>query len=65
MALLISKNYPRNTRVNVLKRCHLSIERTSRLIINTFVGTRTRENAEQFLIELKNRMEPRRFQLFK
>ena len=41
----------------------LAVDRKSKLIINSLVGKRTRENAEQFLIELKNRMEPRRFQI--
>jgi IS1 family transposase len=41
----------------------LSVDRNSKLIINSLVGKRTRENAEQFLIELKNRMAPRPFQL--
>jgi IS1 family transposase len=41
----------------------LSVDRNSKLIINSLVGKRTRENAEQFLIELKNRMVPRPSQL--
>lgn len=41
----------------------LSIDKRSKLIINSLVGKRTRENAEQFMTDLKNRMEPRRFQL--
>ena len=34
----------------------LSVDRNSKLIINSLVGKRTRENAEQFLTELKPRM---------
>ena len=41
----------------------LSVDRQSKLIINALVGKRTRENAEQFLIELKRRMEDKPFQL--
>lgn len=41
----------------------ISVDRNSKLIINQLVGKRTRENAEQFLLDLKRRMEPRRFQL--
>ena len=41
----------------------LSVDRTSKLIVNSLVGKRTRENAEQFLIDLKRRMAPQRFQL--
>jgi IS1 family transposase len=40
----------------------LSIDRRSKLIVNWLVGKRTRENAEQFLIDLKNRVA-NRFQL--
>jgi IS1 family transposase len=41
----------------------LSVDRRSKLIINSLVGKRTRENAEQFLNDLKKRMEDRPFQL--
>jgi IS1 family transposase len=41
----------------------LSVDRRSKPIINSLVGKRTRENAEQFLTELKNRMEDKPFQL--
>jgi IS1 family transposase/transposase-like protein len=40
----------------------LSIDPQSKLIINWHVGKRTRENADEFLIDLKNRMA-NRFQL--
>jgi len=40
----------------------LSVDRRSKLIVNWLVGKRTRENAEQFLTDLKGRME-NRFQL--
>jgi IS1 family transposase len=40
----------------------LSVARQSKLIVNWYVGKRTRENAEQFLGDLKNRMASR-FQL--
>jgi IS1 family transposase len=40
----------------------LSVDRHSKLIVNSLVGKRTRENAEQFLTDLKNRMA-NRFQL--
>jgi len=39
------------------------VDRRSKLIINSLVGKRTRENAEQFLTDLKRRMAPQRFQL--
>ena len=41
----------------------LSVDKRSKLIINALVGKRTRENAEQFLNDLKRRMAPRPFQL--
>ena len=57
----------RNTPENELERgdqyTFLSVDRRSKLIINSLVGKRTRENAEQFLTELKRRMAPRQFQL--
>ena len=40
----------------------LSVDRKSKLIINWLVGKRTRENAERFMMELKQRMTGR-FQL--
>jgi len=40
----------------------LSVDRRSKLIVNWLVGKRTRENAEQFLADLKGRMA-NRFQL--
>lgn len=56
----------RNTPDNDLERgdqyTFLSIDHRSKLIINSLVGKRTRENAEQFLTDLKNRMACR-FQL--
>jgi transposase-like protein/IS1 family transposase len=57
----------RNTPENEVERgdqyTFLSVDRRSKLIINSLVGKRTRENAEQFLTELKRRMEDRPFQL--
>ena len=57
----------RNTPEDELERgdqfTFLSIDKRSKLIINSLVGKRTRENAEQFLSELKRRMAPRPFQL--
>jgi transposase-like protein/IS1 family transposase len=57
----------RNTDDNNLERgdqyTFLSVDKRSKLIINALVGKRTRENAEQFLIELKRRMAPCPFQL--
>jgi IS1 family transposase/transposase-like protein len=41
----------------------LAIDKRSKLIINSLVGKRTRENAEQFLTELKKRIEDMPFQL--
>jgi IS1 family transposase len=41
----------------------LFVDRNSKLIINSLVGKRTRENAAHFLTELKHRMAPRSFQL--
>lgn len=41
----------------------LAIDGQSKLIINSFVGKRTRENADQFLSDLKRRMDNRTFQL--
>ncbi len=40
----------------------LAVDRRSKLIVNWFVGKRTRENAEQFMLDLKSRMA-NRFQL--
>lgn len=40
----------------------LSVDRESKLIVNWLVGKRTRENAEQFMADLKSRMA-NRFQL--
>ena len=57
----------RNTDENDVERgdqyTFLSVDRRSKLIINALVGKRTRENAEQFLTDLKRRMAPQRFQL--
>jgi transposase-like protein/IS1 family transposase len=57
----------RNTPADEIERgdqyTFLSVDRRSKLIINSLVGKRTRENAEQFLTDLKRRMAPRPFQL--
>jgi transposase-like protein/IS1 family transposase len=41
----------------------LSVDKRSKLIINSLVGKRTRENAERFLAGLKRRLAPHPFQL--
>ncbi|HMD54013.1 MAG TPA: hypothetical protein VKJ65_05655 [Phycisphaerae bacterium] len=57
----------RNTPADEIERgdqfTFLSVDRDSKLIINSLVGKRTRENAEQFLTDLKKRLAPRPFQL--
>jgi transposase-like protein/IS1 family transposase len=57
----------RNTPEDELERgdqyTFLAVDKRSKLIINLLVGKRTRENAEQFLTDLKRRMDSRPFQL--
>lgn len=57
----------RNTPADEIERgdqfTFLSVDRRSKLIVNSLVGKRTRDNAEQFLTELKKRMEDKPFQL--
>jgi IS1 family transposase len=57
----------RNTPADEIERgdqyTFLAVDRRSKLIINSLVGKRTRDNAEQFLNDLRRRMDSRRFQL--